>query len=203
MHDFNSQYFFLRPEEDERLPILTPDANTEDRRFGYLPQPVGSPPLVFVNGSRDYDIKLGIRGLAEPPGILFCGTDLVVKTSIRDALLRIDIPNLHMHPAVYIHDDGKWYEDYWFLTFLERFDCWDRTLSDFEDEPLELGGHKLYSVYTYRLNSGLLDNTALNHRLLFKMGGTQDPYIVCHDSIAGIFRTRDANGVRLVSIADY
>lgn len=64
-----------------------------------------------------------------------------------------------MHPSVFIDDRGHWHEDYWFLIFPTQFDCWDREESDYEEEPLELGGYLLHSVYTYRLNSDLLDKT--------------------------------------------
>lgn len=33
-----------------------------------------------------------------------------------------------MFPAVYIHNDGEWYEDYWLLGFTDEFDCWDNAL---------------------------------------------------------------------------
>lgn len=196
-------YFFIRSSDSEGLPIATPDTNTEDRKFGYLPQPVGSPPLVFHNGARDYDQKMGARSMRVPAGVLFCGADLIVNSDIRMALLQLDVPHLHMHSSVYIHDDGKWYEDYWFLTFSEDFDCWDRERSDYKHRPIELGGFRLYSVYTYRLNRALLDRTPLEQRRLFKMGGSQDGFIVCHESVAGIFRTNSATGVILQPVSEY
>lgn len=201
--DYDAQYFFVMPEEDDRLPYLTPDTNTEDRRFSYMAQPAGSAPLVFHNGSKDYAQKLGIPSLATPPGVLFSGSDPVVKMQIREALLPLDVPHLHMHPTVYIHDDGKWHEDYWYMTFTQRFDCWDRQRSDYEADPLEMGGMKLHSIYRFRLDHALLERTPLQERLLFKIGGSQDAFVVCHESIAGVFRRAVATGVMLMPIVDY
>lgn len=92
----------------------------------------------FFNGGREYDEKMGISSVKQVPSILFSGTDLLVTSSMREALLELDIPHLHMHSSVYIHDDGEWHEDYWYMTFVERFDCWSREKSDYDkdDEPI-------------------------------------------------------------------
>lgn len=199
----DDQYFLVMPVEDDRLPDLTPDLNTEDRRFSYRAQPIGSAPLVFYNGGKDYARKLGIPSLTAPPGVLFSGSNPVVKTEIRDALLPLEVPHLHMHPTVYIHDDGTWHEDYWYMTFTKRFDCWDRKRSDYEPDPIEMGGMKLHSIYRFKLDDDLLEQTPLQERLLFQMGGSQDAFVVCHESIAGVFRRAVATGVMLMPIADY
>jgi len=136
---------------------------------------------------------------------LFDGANPVVRSGIREKLLNYDIPNLHMHPTVYIHDDGKWHEDLWYLTLTERFDCWDRSNSEYEQEapPVRLGGFELYQVYKYSLNEGLLDKTPLEQRLLFQMGGSLDPYFVCHQKLLGLFPFGSKSGIKLTSIADY
>ena len=75
-----------------------------------------------------------------PPKILFDGSNLVVNDFIRENLLNYDMPNIFMHPAVYIHDDDKWYENYWYITFTEQFDCWDRKKSTYVPNPMTLSG---------------------------------------------------------------
>jgi len=203
MKKYDQQYYFIDRAENDSLPDLGPDLNTEDRKFRYERQPVGSPPLVFENSGYEFDKKRGIPSLKHLPDILFDGSNLVVRSYIREKLLNYDIPNLHMHPTVYIHDDGKWHEDYWYMTFTEQFDCWDRQHSTYELEPLEMGGFKLHSVYTYSLNEELLDKTPLEQRLLFKMGGTQDGYIVCHQKLLGLFPSGSKSGAKFTTIADY
>ena len=205
MSKYDDQYYFIEKPQEESLPSLTPDANTEVRHFRFERQPVGSPPLVFINGAAEYNRKRGLKSIGIPPGILFEGADLVVRSSIREALLQYDVPNLHMHPAIYIHDDGKWYEDYWFLAFTAAFDCWDRSASvyDKENPPVQLGGLELERVYTYSLNERLLDEAPLEQRLLFKMGGTLDGYIVCHETLAKHFRAGEATGAKLTLVSEY
>ena len=202
MNDYDQQYYFVRSaDNDIRPPDLSPDVNTEDRKFRYQQQPMGSAPLVFTNGAKEYRQKNRIRTVKVPPDILFDGSNLMVRSRIREALLEFDIDHLHMHPAIYIHDDGKWHEDYWYMTFTEHFDCWDRVNSDYDDEPLTMGGIKRYSIFTYSLNKELLDKIPLEKRLLFKIGGTLDGFIVCHRSLSRLFI--DPNGVRLMAISEY
>eukprot|EP01034_Spumella_vulgaris_P044089 gene44089-54789_t len=121
-----------------------PDENTEDRRFRFEMQQPGSAPLVFHNTWKEENLRKGIRSLS--PAVLFEGDDLVVSTAIRQSLLLADIPDLAMHPVVYIDDQGEWHEDYWFLTFTKWLDCWDRNASTYEqdDPPVRLGGFELY-----------------------------------------------------------
>ena len=201
MNDYDQQYYFVRSADNDSLPDLAPDVNTEDRDFRYQKQSVGSAPLVFINGAKEFQKKGRIPRMKVPPDILFDGSNLVVRSRIREALLEFDIDHLHMHPAIYIHDDGKWHEDYWYMTFTEHFDCWDRVNSDYEEEPLTMGGMDMYSVYEYSLNKELLDKIPLEKRLLFKMGGTQDGFIVCHRSLARLFI--DPIGVRLMATSEY
>ena len=205
MKKYDSQYYLIEEIDDERLPSLTPDENTEDRPFTYERQPVGSPPLVFFNGGFEYAKKLGISSPKELPEILFHGSNPVVRSHIREKLLNYDIPNLHMHPTVYIHDDGKWYEDYWFMTLTERFDCWDRNNSNYDqdDPPVRLGGFELYQVYKYSLNEELLDKTPLEKRLLFQMGGSIDAFFVCHQSLLRAFPVGPNRGAKFTKISDY
>ncbi|MET3130293.1 hypothetical protein AAKU55_000546 [Oxalobacteraceae bacterium GrIS 1.11] len=205
MSKYNQQYYFIRSADNDSNPDLTPDTNTEDRRFSFEKQPMGSPPLVFFNGAKEYQQKMGIPSVKIPPEILFDGTNMLVPSRIRKILLKLDIPHLHMHPAIYIHDDGKWYEDYWYMAFSERFDCWDRKTSNYEqdDPPIRLGGFELYQIYTYSLNDELLDAIPLEQRLLFKIGETLDAFIVCHESLSRLFYTNDQSGTKLTLIPDY
>jgi len=203
-HD-QEYYFVCKPENKDSLPSLTPDVDTEDRQFRFMAQPTGSPPLVFFNGAKDFQNKHNIPSVKKVPDILFDGANMVVRNHIREALLTQNIPNLHMHPSVYIHDDGKRHEDYWYMTFVESFDCWDRNNSNYEkkDPPIRLGGIELFLVYDYSLNSDLFDKTQLEQRLLFKIGGTIDGYIVRHESISHLFRQDGKSGAELTLISDY
>lgn len=204
MNHYNDEYFFIRKSKNnDFLPFLEPDVNTENRRFRFEVQPAGSPPLVFHNTWKEENKKRGIH--AATPSVLFEGDDLVVNTAIRDSLLIADIPHLAMHPAIYIDDQEEWHENYWFLTFTNWLDCWDRRTSTYEedDPPIRLGGFELHQVYQYSFDPDVLDKIPQQQRLLFKLGGSQDGFIVCHQSLAGLFRGNGASGAEMIAIASY
>ena len=203
MKKYDNQYYLIRKSDDDRLPSLVADENTEDRTYSYERQLVGTPPLVFFNGWKEENLARHIKAIV--PEVMFNGSNPVVPGHIREKLLNYDIPNLHMHPTVYIHDDGNWHENYWFMTLTERFDCWDRNNSNYDqdDPPIRLGGFELYLVYKYSLNEYLLDNIPLEQRLLFQMGGSIDAFFVCHQKLLGLFRGDGKNGAKLTPIHEY
>ena len=201
MSDYTRQYYILRVDKKDNIPFLGPDDNTVERDYSFEEQPVGSAPLIFTNSLKE---RFAADRVKEFIGsILFDGNNLVVKTALRDALLALEVPNMFMHPAIYIDDRERWHEDYWFCTFTALFDCWDRTASDASTRFVEVNGEKNYDVYEYVLNKELLDKTPLEQRLLFKMGGTLEAFVFCHESIVGLFRRDMPNGARLVLAADY
>lgn len=203
MQNYDDEYFFIEESDAEGLPFLTPDVNTAERPFSYRAQPVGSAPLIFTNGLKDRHRQRRVPILKSLPDVLFAGTNLVVRTSIREALLAEEIPDLHMHPTVYIHDDGVWHEDYWYLTFTDKFDCWDRKSSKYQSPPIEIGNTKLYSVYTFSLNSKLLNETPIEKRRLFKLGGSQDDFVVCHQTFTKHFSGSVGTGLKFTKVSDY
>jgi hypothetical protein len=200
---YNDEYFFIRKPDDERYPSLTPNEDTVARDFNFRAQSFGDPPFVFHNGWRDENKIQGVSEIIAD--ILFVGSDMVVRTPIRDRLLDKSIPHLHMHPSIYIDDRGNWHEDYWYLAFTDRFDCWDREKSDYPRDisPVRLGGMELYGIYSFSLNEKIIEKTELNKRLLFKMGGTLNAFSTCHKSLISIFRGDGKSGAELIKIADY
>ncbi|MDO9006088.1 MAG: hypothetical protein Q7V20_21805 [Aquabacterium sp.] len=209
MNDFDNQYFFvLQPRDDEKtvdvLPFLTPDESTAKLPFQYEVLPVGSKPLVFINGLKEMGKKYGYSFVRTPPSVLFAGNHPVVSGEIRDKLLKFDLPNLALQPAMYIDDWGKWHEDYWYMTFLDRLDCWDRQASDYEQgiEPIRLGGFELYQIYRFSLDEDVLKKVPLTERTIFQMGGAQEGFVVAHQSVAAVFRSA-GNGAQVLSITDY
>lgn len=203
--DFNSEYYFLSaPADRGNLPYLTPDEDTIDRDFRYAKQDPFSPPLFFWNGSKEYKAKKGIQTVRIPPRILFAGSNILVTTEMHDRLLTMGIPDMVTHPAVYTHDDDNWYEDYWFLAFTERFDCWDRANSICtKTKPLQIGGFELAQVLSYSLNADLLSKVPLEKRLFFQMGGTLDASFVCHKSLLPLLKGDDGNGAQFTLIEDF
>ncbi|NRR30296.1 hypothetical protein HSX11_08850 [Oxalobacteraceae bacterium] len=203
MANYNKEYFFVQQSDDDRLPLLTATENTMNRNYLFEIMDFGSPPLIFFNGAKEYQKKFGIVGVKDVANILFNGVNLLVCSKIRDELISAEVKFLHMHPAVYIDDFENRHEDYWFLTFTERFDCWDREKSDYEIDPVELGNYRYHSVYSYSLDVDLIEQTPMDERLLFKLGGTQDAFVVCHKSLATLFSGNGKNGVQLVAVDEF
>lgn len=200
---YEDEYFFIRkPRNQPRLPYLNPDKTTAQRPFRTQAIPVGQPPLVFHNEDAAANRAKGVRSVV--PDILFEGFNLVVRDGIRERLLNLDVPALHVYPSVYIDDDERWHEDFWYLTFTTEFDCWDRATSDFDPDPVTAGRFTYFNVFTYRFDQQVMQATPLAQRLLFKMGGALDAHIVAHESIlTRIFGPHGSNGAEYVKVSDY
>ncbi len=204
MSKYDSEYFFIRkPKNNAALPFLSPDNDTADRNFRFEPQLAGAAPLIFNNTWVGENKKNGTKSVVVD--VMFEGDDLVVHARIRDKLLLLNIPEVYIHRAIYIDDIGNRHEDFWYLTFPNRLDCWDRDYSDYErdDPPVRLGGFEMYQIYEYSFDSEVLDKLELKDRLLFKMGGSLDGFIVCHVSIASIFSGGPVGTVELTQISEY
>lgn len=199
MGKFDEDYFFILKDPDERMPEMTPDEDTSRKPYTSKLLPLHTKPLIFYNGSLDYQKHNRIPPIDPPPDLLFDGSDILVKDDLREKLLPREIPNLAIQPAIYIDHKSNWHEDRWYLTFLELFDCWDRNNSTFDPEPHTFGGER-YDIDTYSLNDDLLGKTPLESRRLFKMGGTTVGFVVVHFSLAAHFRR---SGAVLVPIAEY
>ena len=201
MPKFDDQYYFILSIQDERVPFMTPDEDTTSRQFGFKKIPIGSKPLVFLNGAYDIQKRKRLEPINPPPDFLFCGSDVLIKDEVREKLLRYEIPNLAIQPAIYIDHKNVWHEDRWYLTFLNFFDCWDRHNSTHGDVTIDFDeNNKLYDVYTYSLNEKILEETPLEYRRLFKMGGTSEGMVVAHMSVASLFH---GSGAVVIPIAEY
>lgn len=201
MTDYTAQYYILRSSDGDSVPYLSADPDTLRRTSRYAPHAVGSSPLVFRNGWKERNRKGSVKDVVTH--ILFYATNLVVRTPIREALLELQLPHVHTHPAIYIDDRDTWHEDYWYVTFSKLFHCWDRSLSDTSKNFVESDGQRRYDVYEYVLDEALLDRTPLEERLLFQMGGTISEFVFCHESIVKLFRQGRPNGAHLVLASEY
>jgi hypothetical protein len=199
MSKFDKEYFFLHCVDDDRIPTLTPDRDTVAKGYSHKVQPMGQKPFIFYNGALDWQKERNIVPTDPPPDVLFDGSNLVVCDRIKDKLADLEIPNLAIQASIYIDHKNRWHENYWYLTFTELFDCWDREKSTYDPDPLDTDPF-LYSVFTYSLNDKLLKDTPLPARLLFKMGGTMLGFITVHASLADLFRVK---GVDVVPITDF
>jgi hypothetical protein len=210
MGTLDSEYYFvLKPRQDDSvrdlIPSLSPDEDTAKLPFRYQRIPFGSKPLVFENGAKELFQKRGYTTVKNLPDVLFDGSNPVVRSALREKLLALEIPTLELQPAIYIDDWGKWHEDFWYLTFTSRLDCWDRKTSDYERgmPPVQLGGGTLHQVYQFSLNDQMLGEMPIHERRLFQMGGSLDAFVVAHRSVVGILRGGGDSGAQVLGLADY
>jgi hypothetical protein len=200
MGKYDEQYYFIRrPMGDDATPSLKADDDTSMRDYITEAQPLGEP-LVFLNSWRKENAKKQIKEKIR--SILFEGTNLLVSGKIRRSLLDFDIPNLSMCPSVYIDDRDKWHEDYWFLTFTQSFDCWDKNASTYIDDPIEDDDVKLYHVQKFILDEQLLNQVPLEQRLLFKMGGSMRAFITVHEKLLPLFSGSGDSGADFKRLSD-
>jgi len=213
MGTFDKNYFFIVAPDSARLPYMTPDKDTVTNQYDWEVRSIWLKPLVFYNGSYEFQKSKRIKPTSPPPDVLFNGSNLLVIDRIAYKLAELNLPNLAIQAAIYKDHRKKWHENYWFLTFTTRFDCWDRKNSTFDPEPIGAEPtsqvvhtytldnlQPLYDVYTYSFNESLFRETPLKQRLLFKMGGTMEGLVVAHKSIADLFRVK---GVDVIPIAEY
>lgn len=198
MGEYDHQYYFVRKtREDKSIPFLRADDDTSMLDYSFVALPIGKP-LVFHNAWKERSLRQRIK--EKLSDVLFEGSNMIVIGNIREKLLEYDIPNLHIHPSIYIDDSDKRHEDYWYLTFTKRFDCWDKKLSRYNRGSAEIDGSTIHAVSSYVLSDAILDKTPLNNRLLFKMGGNTDAFITAHESIVNIF---NKDGVEIQKVSDY
>ena len=198
MNDLNTEYYFLLQPSDSRHPRLSPDEDTANRSYLNKQVPLGSKPLIFHDGFLELKRQQKVKPLDTPPEVLFKTVYPIVKDNIREALLKLDIAHLVINPAIYIDHKDEWHENLWLLGFTQEFDCWDREKSvvlggdPYEEDPM---------VLRYSLNNALLAKTPLRERLFFKMGGTDDGFMVAHVSVAKHFGNK--SGVVVLPILDF
>lgn len=202
MTEYDHDYYFIRwNEEQGNLPILSPDVSTNERRYVANPPLAGSAPLIFTNGFKDEFKQRQVKDFAAD--ILFEGSHFIVRDHIRERLLLLDLPNVYLHPAVYIDDSETWHEDYWFVGVTKEVDCWDHDKSAYAPQTIVIGDSVRYSVYEYVLDPKKIDDVPLNERLLFQMGGTTSRMITCHKSIIAIFSADGRSGAAVELVVDH
>lgn len=198
MKNYHSEYCFISYKSANNRPILSADTETAALAYTSEALPLSSLPLKFNNGAANNKNKYLFN--EEPPEILFHGSDIAVKAETYKQLTLIEIPNLVLQPAIYIDHNNVHHDSYWFLTFTNKLDCWDRNKSLYAPEPLTGFDDIRYEVISYHLDKATLDSIPLAERRLFKMGATTEGWLLVHSSIADFFHKP---GVELVPVKDF
>ncbi|WP_163831825.1 imm11 family protein [Spartinivicinus ruber] len=188
MTNYNEQYYILDTFYNDNQLHITADNKTSNRNYEYEKLVPSGVPLFFENSFKDKEKALGRKRLLTD--VLFDGSSLVVVYKIHDFLKMFSTKGMQLYPAIYIDDDTNWHENYWYLNFFEKLDCWDRKLSvleTFDDEDDDFDAE----IRKYYLDKKVLDAIPEEQRYLFKMGGATESYIFAHERLVDIFKRRN------------
>jgi len=116
--------------------------------------------------------------------------------------MKYDIDGMQLYPAVYIDDDDHWHDNYWFLTFYEKYIYWDKKRSQFITIDETDDQHDA-EVDSYCLDETKLQGIAEERRLIFKMGGVGDPYVFVHQKIVDFLMANQCKGIRFFKTCEF
>lgn len=184
--------------------LLKPDKATRLARYGERRIPPGKP-LIFTNA---YPDRFGPGKHPETlTDVHFRGAHMMAREWFKDFLAQFDIDDLQLYPSIYIDTSGNYHDGYWFLNITEELDCWDRVDSDYEepdiDEDDEDADLEFPTIARYSLDARILDRIPEEQRLIFRMGGTDDPLVFIHNKVRQFLEQRSATGIRLFRVTDY
>ncbi len=201
MTDFNEEYFIILENDKPCYPTLAAKGSTSDRPYGRRELSRGGPPLMFIDGFRDEHLRDGVREVLTD--VLFDGANMVVTSKIKNGLEQFDIDGLQYYPAIYIDNAGTWHEDYWYLNFYKRIDCWDRKLSAYDSDFDESDPHNFADVDKYSLDADKLAKIPEKKRIMFKMGRSTGQYIFAHKKVAKFLLLEQIPSMKLFKVSEF
>lgn len=204
MISYSDQYFIMcLPQGDGQI-YLKPTVITASKKYHYRLVPPGGSPLEFGNAYRDED-----KNKWPIPDVLVDTSGALIPKKIYDIVKSYKVHGMQLCPSVYVDDDGKRFDQFWYLGFYEELYCLDKdnsTIQEFDfdgDDDDEEDEDERLEVYRYVLDSRILDPIPLESRLVFKMGGCSDKYIFVHKKIVDIFVAEKVTGVRFIKTSDF
>ncbi|WP_160112167.1 imm11 family protein [Aquimarina sp. AU58] len=203
-NNFNDEYYVCKVYSDEQQIALMPTDGTAQRNYSYNKLVLGQKPLFFTNAFREEDKNS--RVLIPLTDVMFDSSSFIITTKLKDELSEFDTLNLQYYPAVYIGDDGKWHENYWYLNFYGMIDCLDKELSVLDEiEGMdELDEEDRYlEVLKYSLDIQVLEKIEEDNRLIFQIAGTSIRQVFMHKKIVDIFKNINASGIKFTKVSEY
>ena len=164
--NYNSEYYIVSPDFDIEGYEVKPSESTGLRRFHYRELAYGEPALCFTTKNSEV--------LANGTKMLFSIPSFIVSEELK-IIFEDALYGGKLYPAT-INDSPN---RYFLLNMYKKLDCWDRSMSVFEQDDLDDTPH----VIKYHLNSDVLDKIQEPQRLIFKMGGDDLSPIVVHKKI--------------------
>ena len=167
MNKYNDDYYimFMLP-GDEQI-YVKPKFQTAKRKYHNEKLTIGGAPLFFENSYRDED-----KNKWPITDVLVDTSGFLAPQCLYDMIKRLEIQYLQLSPAVYVDDDDKYHEHFWYFGFYNETNCLDIVNSaiesvDYDDEDDE----QRLEVLKYSLNEEFLDLIEEEKRLMFKIGG--------------------------------
>ncbi|BCE02029.1 imm11 family protein [Marinicellulosiphila megalodicopiae] len=178
MSKYDEEYYVLRRfRDDESIPSLAPDKNTNNRGYT-IGRVEGNSPLVFFNSIKDYQLQTNLEeNIGE---ILFDSSYLLISDKVYKKIVLKNLP-LDFTPAIYIDNKEKWHEEYWYVRVTKNIDCWCREHSEYSKKSIEATG--AHHIYCYVLDEKVLDKIEEKDRLIFEMDKSAMGDIVIHKSL--------------------
>lgn len=201
MQKMNEEYFFIDGASNEDLPSLVPNEDTSWRLLRSWKNPESDAPYVFHNGALDYQIGTGVKPLKNLPDVVIGTDDFFFSDDKFEKFESLELTGMVAHPCIYIDHDGDWHENLWHVSVVKKIDCWDRSLSEYdEDSAEETKDGIIYTIDRYSLDDEILENIALNDRLVFRLGGVKYGGTLIHKSLIKFFTNY---GVKFIPVNEY
>lgn len=197
MNKYNDDYYIMfMPHGDEQI-YVKPNVQTAKRKSHYEKLTIGGAPLFFENSYREED-----KNQWPITDVLVDTSGFLAPQRSYDMIKRLEIQYLQLAPAVYVDDDDKYHEHFWYFGFYNEINCLDIVNStiesvDYDDEDDE----QRLEVFKYSLNEESLDLIEEEKRLMFKIGGCSKKYIFVHKKIVEMFK--NDSGIRFIKVAHF
>lgn len=202
MSKYDQEYYIAHAQNSPTQFHIAPDRQTEARDYTFERLEMGEAPLVFKNGFKDRDARLGERSLVT--GVMYDGSSFAVSEEIKSYLGQFKIASMQHYPAIVIDDDNNWHDTYWYLNIYEDLDCWDRSKSIFKPDLNPIDEDMAYAkVKKYSLDEDILDAIPEEQRLIFRMDGATKAYVFMHKKIVKHFLENAYTGIRFFKVADF
>ena len=198
MNKYDNEYYIVSRLAGDNQIFIKPDEKTAKRKYHYKKLIHGEPPLCFENGFRDED-----QNKWEITDVLVDSSGMILREEIKNLLGDLKVKGMQVYPAIYIDDDDKWHDDFWYLGFYEELDCVDRdksTIVEFDDDDDE---DELLEIEKFSLKEQVLDAIPEAQRLLFKIGECSKDYVFVHKNIVDIFAQKKCSGIRFFRVSDF
>lgn len=197
MKDFDSEYYLLFTRQAPDMLYVSQTEETLARDCGRTRLTEGGAPVVFEHLFRERYKRTGEKAVLSD--ILVDSFGLLVVDEFKQRVESFPIRGLQIYPAIYIHDDGVWHENYWYLGCYEKLDCWDRKRSVWQAEEEDDDA----TVERFSLDASVLQSIPEDNRLLFRMGGVDFCYLFAHERFVEVIRAGGFGGVTAIRVKDY